>query len=153
MNGPRGPFANTRFNASCPSVYIEQVQDRESIKNLVNSYDWSGELEEQEIIIINKPENVSLPFVEYPIGTRHSNSIGTYDLWTPSFFDGVTCRDNNMVFESNSRDSYISVDSAPLNGALSGNLTVEFWIKIADDKWDVRILRNKNILSLTDAVS
>ena len=58
-------------------MYIEQVQDRESIKNLVNSYDWSGELKEQEIIIINKPENVSLPFVEYPIGTRHSNSIGT----------------------------------------------------------------------------
>ena len=58
-----------------------------------------------------------------------------------------------MVFQSDSRDSYISIDTSSFNGTLSANLTLEFWIKVADEYWDLSSLRNKNIMSLTDAVS
>ena len=101
--------------------------------------------------IINNPQNISIPFKDYAIGSTEHDNIGVFDSWNPSFFDGITCKDNNKVFESKSRDSYISIDSPPLNGQLTGNLTVEFWVKIADNSWTLSFLRNKNILSLTDA--
>lgn len=43
LDGPRGPYYNSQYNASCPSVYTVDVREKESIVNLVNSYNWKDE--------------------------------------------------------------------------------------------------------------
>ena len=75
-----------------------------------------------------------LPYQEYEINSQ--SNLGLYGKWNPTSFDGITCKDDNMVFQSQSTDSFIEIDTGTLDNFTVSNLTLEFWAKISDDSWN-----------------